>query len=345
MTTINAMRFDFHRGIMICDEQTSMGDGFLSNVSDKIRPVVPSIITKNHGITVAIGNTGSVATGTILKESFYKRLNKLYKAKTNELGKTPENFMDLEEMAKLVFDLILELNEDKLDEKLISEFGFNRKEFLQGKYVREGKSYEIKDDDVVKKITSWMSNENEAPQMSSIFQNAALMAGYDDKHGFCMYQYDQRFGYWHKVQTSYIAEGSGRHSVDPELYDFIENLYVDERRNNIDPVKGACAMISAVNSCELHEAGIGGYFNILVFDGTKKNSDRLVEINDSRAKLASNIMKCSKLGYIEIEKVYSLIDALIFKNEVFLTVYNDFMKSLNNKEAADKLLRGYKIHN
>jgi hypothetical protein len=346
MTTINAMKFDFNGGIMISDEETSMGDGFLSEVSDKIRVCVPAEITRRYGISAAIGNTGNVTIGAILKERFFQHLGRRYRESLNEQGVPAEKFMSIDEMAELYFDIIMEVNREKLDEKLKSEFGFTGVDFLRGKYFNEtGEEVAINDKDIVDTITDWLSNKNEPSQMKLIFQNASIMAGFDRKNGFQIYHFDQRYGYWNRMNIPYIAEGSGRHSVDPMLYDFIENLFVNQRRDGVPKVKGTCELISAVNGCEKHEAGIGGYFNIIIFDGSKDNDEIVKEINDSSAKLASNIIKARDHGFIGEDVAEKLIEALLFNDMDFSDVYNEFMRESSDVETMRFMLRGYKVRN
>ena len=343
MTSINAMRFDFHRGVLICDEQTSMSDGFLSDVSDKIRPSIPPEISARYGTVAAIGNTGKVAVGDVLKSRFREALAARFRKARAELGREPETFLDLEEMAVLYNEITLATNRERVDEKLVSKFGFNWAEFIAGKYERNGETFEIKDAETVDTITGWLVNRGEPHEMQIVFGNASIMAGYDDRRGFQMFHFDQRAGYWHKVQTAYLAEGSGRHSVDPYMYGVMENLFAAERRDGIDPVLGLTCFLTAVNAAEDHEAGVGGYFNIILVDGTKPNPERMIEINDDRSKLASLIVRARDKGFVPFETSLDLVGALIYRNEPFAEVYAEFMRASSDVGNMERLLRGYKV--
>lgn len=343
MTAINAMRFDFHRGCLICDEQTSMSDGFLSDVSDKIRPCVPAEVTERFGTVAAVGNTGKVAVGDVLKNSFHDELRRRFLKARAELGRDPETFLDLQQMAELYNGLILSANRARLDEKFVSRFGFTHAEFLAGKYERDGETYEIKDQETIDTITGWLVNRGEPSEMQIVFGNASLLSGYDDRRGFQMFHFDQRAGYWHKVQTAYLAEGSGRHSVDPYMYGMMENLFAAERREGIDPVLGLSCFLTALNAAEDHEAGVGGYFNIILVDGTRPHAERMVEVNDDRAKAASLVVRARDKGFLPFEASLPLVDALVFRGEPAQPVLAELFRISSDPADMERLFRGYKV--
>jgi hypothetical protein len=141
-----------------------------------------------------------------------------------------------------------------------------------------------------------------------------------------------------------LAEGSGRHSVDPAMYPFAENLLLEKRRGELDRVEGLMALIQALNSAVDHEIGVGGYPNITIIDGRQKDyTKRLREIGDRRAYLASQIMRAVNRGYLSHDKGYALIDKLVYKTRDFEEIYESFFSQVSDSNALSRLLRGYKI--
>lgn len=344
MTTINALRFNFHSGVLIGDEQTSMGDGFCSDLSDKIQPCIPDSIAERYQIAAALGSTGSVAVGQTLKEGFQRLIRRRYDDACRQQGHPPEKFLSLREMGELFFALVMRTNHQRLDEKFIGEFGFSLDEYLTGRYTRNSREIEIKDKEIIDRIAGWLANRGEPSQMKVVFQNAALMSGYDPSDGFQMFHYDMRFGYWHPVQTAYLAEGSGRHSVDPAMYAPLETLFVDERREAIDPVDGICWLIHGINLACNYEAGVGGYYNIVLVDGRKETAAlRLREIVDHRSKLASQAVRAAAGGFLPLEALRRVVNDLCFSDRPFAEIHSGFLAATTDSEGLDRLLRGYKM--
>lgn len=74
-------------------------------------------------------------------------------------------------------------------------------------------------------------------------------------------------------------------------------------------------LLRATNGAAKYNMGVGGYFNIVLFDGKEDDPDkRFVEIFDSRSKLASEIVLAFYHDFISYDVSYELIDELIFKN-------------------------------
>jgi hypothetical protein len=344
MTSINAIRFNWFEGACLCDESITSSDSMRLDVSDKFQPCLPQVIVDKFGTVAAMGTTGTISTGAHIKQSFTDRMTRLYESEVEKRGKAPARFISLAEMSVMLFDLIVENKYTALSEKFQGHYGFSSDEFIQGDYRRGEETFEIKDRDTVREICALLGWKYQQEELAHLFNNAAILAGFDDQTGFGIFHYDLRGGYWHKVQNCYLAEGSGRHSVDPAMYPFIENLLVTNRQGEIDRVAGILALIQAMNTAAEHEIGVGGYPNILVIDGREKDfSRRIHEINDERSLLASHLVKALGRGYLSYADCYSLIDELIFGRADFQSTFDKFFSKINNQDACSRLLRGYKM--
>ena len=344
MTSINALRFDQYSGICIGDESISTVAEMRVNVGEKVRPFMPGEIVKNYGIVGVLGTTGTCSMGDTVQEQLENRLRLLYQKEIEKFGKKPDRFLNLEEVMNMCFDVVVEIKNNRLSEKVKGTYNFTCPEFLQGKYERKGETFEIKDKDVIREVLDQMVWRNQMEDVGYIFLNAGLMAGYDDELGFQIYHFDFRDGFWHRVQNCYMAEGSGRHSVDPAVYGFAEKWLVEQRRGNIDPVEGSIALIHGVNSASDHEIGVGGYYNIILIDGREKDfTKRLREINDDRSLLANHIVRGLDGGFVTYSQACEMIKKLLFEEIPYQEVYDQLWSTAKEPEQFSRVLRGYKI--
>ncbi|MFP4497325.1 MAG: hypothetical protein ACLFQV_03870 [Vulcanimicrobiota bacterium] len=345
MTSINALRFNEYSGIIIGDETITTVAEMKVNLGEKVRSCIPTAIAERYGVVAALGSTGTCSVGDTVQEMLENRLLEIYQAEIDKHGKPLENFMNLEQICKICFDVVVEIKHSRIGEKVKGTYNFSIPEFIEAKYEREGKTFDIKDSDTIREVLDMMVWRHETEAAGFVFLNAGLLAGYDDELGFQIYHFDFRDGYWHRVQNCYMAEGSGRHSVDPTLYGYAEKWLVEERRGGIDPVEGSIALIHGVNSASEHEIGVGGYYNIILVDGKQKSyKKRFREINDDRSLLANHIVRALDEGFLAYRQAYGLIEGILFKNQAFQESYDKFWKTAKNPHDLSRVLRGYKLH-
>jgi len=344
MTSINALRFDEYSGICIGDESILTVAEMRVNVGEKVRPFIPESIVENYGTVAVLGTTGTCSMGDTFQDKLKNRLQIKLEQEIERLGKRPEKFMTIEEIANMCFSIIVETKHERIGEKIKGVYNFTVPEFIEGKYTRNGTTFEIKDKDTIRDIVDQMIWRNDMEEVGYIFMNAVLIAGYDEELGFQIYHFDLRDGYWHRVQNCYMAEGSGRHSVDPALYSFAEKWLIEERRGSIDPVEGSIALIHGVNTASDHEIGVGGYYNIVLIDGRQKDyKKRLWEINDDRSLLANHIVRALDNNFLSYKDTYDMIKSLLFEGAPFSEVYNRFWHTVKEPDVLSRILRGYKI--
>jgi hypothetical protein len=345
MTTINAIRFNRYEGACICDESITSSDEMRIDVADKIVPCLPPVLVEKYGMVAAAGSTGTCSFGDEIKQSIRLRLLAAYEEEIEKHGRPPAKFMNFDKIAPLVFDIIVEQKNNAITRKFMGDYGFNLAEFLESSYTRNGRTFDIKDKDTIRELTALMTWKYQQGELSSIFLNAFVLACYDEENGFNIYHYDLRSNfYWHKVQTCYVAEGSGRHSVDPMMYGFAENLLVADRRGNIDRVAGLMAFLYGVVTAMDHEIGVGGYPAITIINGREANyQNRIREIHDDRAHLAAQIVRGIARNYMAYQDGYALIAELMYGGGNFAEVYDKMMAKIRNVRAFVHMLRGYKI--
>ena len=107
---------------------------------------------------------------------------------------------------------------------------------------------------------------------------------------------------------------------------------------------GLYAIIDAVNMATNNNLGVGGYYNIIWFNGrAKDNMKKMVEINDHRSKLASEIVSALSEDFISQDTAFKLVDELIYKGKSYEQVNEQLFKKTRDPKRLSRFLRGYKV--
>ena len=344
MTSINALKFDNYSGIMLCDAQRGWNtENMKLFVSDKIKPCIPPEITEDVGLVAAYGNTGTSTVGDEIKFSIFKKLREEYreaKEKNKEILK--DGFMTMEELSGLIYDVILGMKHNHISQQLKSLYGFECSDYLQGFYEVDGKKIEIKDKEILKDCQKFVTWKGRGEEAKAVFLNAGIVAGYEDREGFKIYEFSLYRMYRQPVEVAFVAGGSGSDMVRFHMTEFLSRKSLEEKRGNIDPVEGALELINALNSACERNFGVDGYYTITLFDGRKEKADRIKEISDHRSKLASEIVTSYKEKFINYDTATELLGQMLFEGATFEETNDLLLTSCPNSNKLIKRLRGYK---
>ena len=344
MTSINALRFNDYSGIMICDEQRSWNpEDMKIFVSDKIKPVIPQEIIDEMGLVAAYGNTGTSTIGDEIKFTISRRLHEEYKnLKEKNDGKIPEKFKTMEDLSDLVYSIITGMKHNHISQQMKGLYGFDCNDYVAGSYEKNGKKIELKDKEILEDCQKFMTWKGSIPDTKSVFMNAGVLAGYDDNTGFRIFQFSIWKMFKEEVDIAYAAGGSGSDMMQFYLSEFLAGKSPHERRGNIDPLEGALTMVKALNiACE-RNFGVGGYYNIILFNGKNPKNKRMIEINDHRARLASEIGMAHHNELISFDTARELTGKLLFEGCSFEEVNNLLFKNCKDEKELLHVLRGYK---
>jgi len=345
MTSINAIKFDDYSGVMVCDEQRSWGPEDLKIFcAYKIRPCIPPEIQKEYGIVAAYGNTGTSTIGDELKFTIKQRIQEEYEKEFERLGKKPKQFKTIEDIAGLTFDVITKMKHTHINQELKGKYGFTTNDFCRGFYMKDGKKIEITDKEVIKQVDEMLTWKTRGELARAVFLNAGIVAGFEPREGFKIFHYSMIEMFWTAVQGIFVADGSGCDAVNLRMAEFAASKSIPERRGNIDPVEGLVTIIDAVNTASYHNIGVGGYYNIIWFNGrAKDNMKKMVEINDHRSKLASEIVFALSEDFVSQNTAFKLVDELIYKGKSYEQVNEQLFKKTRDPKRLSRFLRGYKV--
>ena len=347
MTVINAMIFDKHSGAMCCDEQTSIGEVRKMMSSDKIQKIVPSKIRDNVKFEAVYGGTGTTAIGDEIRRGIKIRLSENFNKSLIRSKESAESFVSMNDLFQIAYEEMMKVKHRHIDDIVSGYFNFSTADYMQGYYKDfKDEKIEISQKDLKEKIFDLINWKN-ADEVDSIFLNAAIIAGFDSSGEFRICKLSMKTEMLLQIADSvFETVGSGSDSAQLIFSDYAGNKTLDERRNHIDRVEGMIQLLRATNAAAKYNMGVGGYFNIVLFDSSEDDpAKRLFEIFDSKAKLASEVVFAYYNKFIDYETTYELIDELIFKRQKpFEEMNARFINASTDKIKMLRFLRGYKIH-
>jgi hypothetical protein len=340
MTSINAIKFNEYEGALSCDEQRGWNDENMKIfLADKIKSIIPPEMEEKLGIVASYGNTGTSSIGDELRTIIMEDINKKYMELSSKPKKELLKIFTMDKIAELVYETIVNMKHRHIDEELKSKFGFTSADFIRGYYQKDGKKVEINNEEIKKDIFQYLTWDNEGEKARGVFLNSGIMAGYAPNSGFRIYHFDMTSGYYEEVGEIFTAQGSGTMGATPIFTDFITSIGVNERRE-LDRLEGIFTLIDAINEAKRKNIGVGGYPNIILIDGKKRN-EKLREFMDHRSKLASEIVECVRFNYLDKKNALKLLEKIFYKNGEFAKIINEFHSQLNRRDDAIRFLRGY----
>lgn len=341
MTAINALRFDDKSGLLVCDEQRTWNEEELKVDScDKIRPITEPEVVTGAGLAACYGNTGTSSLGDEWAVNMTKTIRQKYGIWHQ--SKKEEPFLSMEQVAYLAFDEQMKLKHDHIDQQLKGKFGFTANEFIAGAYEKDGQRIEIKDKKIIDKIPEYLTWAGRSKEVTGVFLNAGIIAGYSPVDGFRIYLLSLIDPTCEPVSEIFLAEGSGLDICDHLYTDFANARSIPESRGNIDRCIGTLRMLEGLNYAVDLCAGVGGYIKVIYINGHEQElSKRVKEISDHRSKLATEITAAFTRRYIDEKTAVSLIDAILYQDEPFEKVNKGLMQAVPDAQEFTRFLRGY----
>ncbi len=345
MTVVNALIFSKYSGAMCCDEQTTIGDVRKMMSSDKIQKIVPTRIREAIKFEAVYGGTGTTAIGDEIRKGIKERLNKDFDLMRSGKDKH-EHFKSIDDVFQIAYEEMTKVKHKHINDIVKGYFGFDTTDYLQGFYKNSsGEKIDILQKDLKEKVYDLINWRN-APEVDSIFLNAAIIAGFDESGEFKLSKMSIKTEMTLMQSTSvFETVGSGSDSAQIIFSDYASSKTLEERRNKIDRVEGMIQLLRATNGAAKYNMGVGGYFNIILFDGNEDEPEkRFIEIFDSRSKLASEIVLAYYNHFLSYDNMYELIDEIIFKNrKPFEELNNAFLTASFDRTKMNRFLRGYKV--
>lgn len=303
MTVINILSLG-EEGIAVADEQAS-SQIRKYNIAQKLHPLNDKII---------YGGSGSV--------DFVMDIYEISKQKLKESDKP-----NLVRKAYEIVNGVLISQKNYLKNRTLeANLGIGLEDFITGSLTKLGKPL-------------GENIRNRAEQLVQQFDEmsgAQILIGGVESEKFDIYTINT-YGTGIKVSQPHCSIGSGADESEKVLSTYV-SLLPREKRDKIDRGEGLAKIIEATNASARLNVGVGGTISI-----SQINKEGIKSFDENKCRLASEIVEALKLGFVNKDCSYDLLNKLIFNCEDFESVKEEFKSNIENWEKLDMILRGYKL--
>ncbi len=346
MTSINALRLDRDSGLLVCDEARYWNpEWMIFYTPEKIRSIIREDITRNQGIVLFMGQTGTSSIGDEWIQESRREIAGRYDAFLQQQGNTSDKkFMHLKELADLVFEVITRIKHTHVDDFLKGKFGFSGAELISGKYSRGGADITVSDEELVSDVIKYMTFKGSPEEVKGIYGNSQILAGYHPDEGFRIFYMTEKWPICEEVQEFFTAQGSGRDTTDIVFSRFADtrSLRMRKHRDPIPRAEALFVMLQGLNTACNQTAGVGGYPKIIYINGKQPDPGQwITEICDHRSRLAAEITAAATENMISKETAIQLLERLIFKGEPFGEINQALFRAVGDPLDLFRFLRGW----
>jgi len=304
MTVINMLSLG-EEGIAVADEQAS---SYLRkyNIAQKLHPLITD--------KIIYGGSGPI--------DFTAEVYEISKEKIKELNQ----LISLRDAYSIVEETLMSLKNSMKNKLLKANLGVSLEDFLTGSLVILDKKL---GEDVKTRSGQILQHFEEISAVQ-------ILIGGLESEKFSIYNINSN-GMSIKTSQPYSSIGSGSDESEKILSTYV-SLLPRDKRDKIERVDGLAKAIEATNASERLNVGVGGTISIAHI-----TKDKIVMPDENRCRLASEIVQGLTLRLLEKSQTYEMLDYLIFKNEDFDSVMEEFKNKVNGWENLDMILRGYKF--
>ena len=343
MAIVTALQFSPSSGAMICDEEYWYLRRRRSYFLDNLRQIIPEDIAEKLGIEAAYGGFGHPGFHEEVLNRSRKAIRDAFENRPSSDSDTPA-LADLESIAMIIRQAIEDTRRRRIDDMLRFLYGFTVDDLNRQQFTENGQTYDIKQDKVLSEARKLMNYDTKNNMTNAIFKNKAIVIGYDPEHHFRAFHLNAENTVCSLVSGGFEAIGAGLYGAGIEFSRIMNHLTLDERRNGFDEVWGMIALFEATMKAFDHFHEVGGGLNLVYINGSGKNhKNRYKEISDAPTRLAREMVNARIHGFISYDKLYPLMEDILFNDKSLQYVDKKFFESVNDQENTRKLLRGYKF--
>jgi len=343
MALVIGFKIDSRSGAMICDEEDWILRRRRIFYGNFISPLVSREISDNVHVEALYGGLGMPSFTCDVKDSVIKKIEHKYSEYKTGKGRP---LSSADDMAYMLLEAIQEQFKKRINLKLLSLYGFEKDDLLQGYFNYKGTHIEIKQEELKKKAMEHATVPEKGCLEDDYLEHKALLMATDKDNGKVLY------GYEHNNPTLYLTagpfeiRGTGEDEKDAaqlSIADFINRKPLHVRRKGFDRIEVITELIRAMYEASVHNQEVGGYFNLFYLDGRGNSQDeRLKEPSDEAMKIATEIIAGEKYGELQTHDVYEMINSLVFEDINPDIIEEEMYRKAKSPYRLDFILRGYK---
>ncbi|HPZ09800.1 MAG TPA: hypothetical protein PL110_17005 [Candidatus Eremiobacteraeota bacterium] len=338
MSVVCALKFNNRQGAIISDEEYWLQRRRKIHFCDYLEPILKEEISDELGMAIIYGGVGTPTFSYDVR----KRASSALKARYRE--KKIKAFETVEDVARIVFNVLQDCFKKRIDTKLKSLYGFTRDDLTKGFFELSGKKYEINQESIKKKAIELATVPPKGSPLDNYLDHEGVLLGYDRKTGISCYAFSLQEPVLYLTSGPFEIRGKGKDVGQISMANYMNKKTMNERRSGFDIIEGTIELIKAAHEAAIHNHEVGGYFNIIYIDGEKKTySERVREIRDHEAKIATEVVIGNKYGELDSEITYNLIEKIVLKGAKFEEIEEEMFAHTRDRQILDFILRGYKV--
>lgn len=340
MATVNALRLSQNSGGIISDEETWLFGRRRLFISDSISSLLTPEQSALLSMEVVFAGVGSISLTHEVFRNVRHHINAAFEA---DLQASAFPWPSVDALATLCHREFQAAIRRRINAILRMRYGFDLASFQRGYFEKNSQKIEIRQKRVIEDCLALIEPSGEVSAfLKPVFDNEALVAGYDKVNGFQIYELDARSQEKFLAPSAYCNLGRGADVGSIALADMINRRTLQERRQGIEKIEGIIELIHSANMTSQFNNQVGGYFTIIILDGDQADRNlRFQEIMDHEARLASEIVTVLKAGLLSPSAARVLIEKIL-QRQTLAEIEQEFFASVANRRHLDLVLRGYK---
>ena len=342
MALVNSLKFNFHSGAIITDEEYFIGGRRRIHTADNLRSLLTEEMSNELNLEAVYGGSGNIAVTSDVVDRIIKVLSVKY-SEFKRSGNNEKMFFTLEDVARIALKVFQYVSRDMVNKKLQGLFGFGINDFNRCYYMDNGEKIEIKEEKIVSKAMDIIMLKGDA--MKDLNEIEGIIIGTDNNNGFTTYDFYGGMTHLYISTSLYNSVGAGSTTTSLAFSDMINSLSLDVRRNGVDKVFGLVELIRITNQAAIKNSEIGGYYDIIYIDGSAANhSGRFLEITGDKSQFLKELIGAYENHLISKDFCFQLTDKIVFQNTVFdlSEAENTLFGNTTDPFRLEMFMRGYK---
>lgn len=337
MAIVNVLKFNENAGAMIADEEYWVWGRRRSFFTDHIYRISEGELGENLKMQLLYGGVGHPPFHNELTTHLQKRLNTFIVE--GKADKIPTN---TEQVGYLLLEAAQEAIQRRVNDHLQFLYGVTIDDVNRGFFKKDGKKYEINQASIKKELVNIVMQKGNNQFLKPLYKSRGVLMGIDQEFGFSAYYFNFDKSILAFNSGGFDAIGPGKYAAGITLGNYLNEINLHQRRENIDQIEGLFTLIHSAISAQAFKE-VGGYFIIEILSQKDNVSPATVKtIHGHQAKLATEIVTAQLLEQIEKTTAFSLLERLIFNEEEFDKIEDELFTKAKSGKILEWRLAGFK---
>jgi hypothetical protein len=336
MSLVNFLKFSNDSGAIISDEEYWNVFFRKRMHGDNLHGLLSPEQSETLGMEVVYGGVGYPAVHRDVIENAGQMVQDTIDKKSITA------IQRVKDVARIAFDCLQVAIRQRIDQKLKFYYGFQTHDLNACSFRVNDETYPIESTLVMDSARKLASRETRDTLLKAAMDAKAAVFGYD-KDGITGYYLSGENSIMGYVHEGFEAIGTGKYASGLLFGQDFKAKTLKMRQDGYEPAEGLYTLIDSAFLAGEHFKEVGGNYNIVLLNRAAGNpSDRYRQIFDDKARLATEIVRTVRSGYIKKMQAIELIHELIFQDKPFNATEKKLFQLAENKEALTFILRGYK---